>query len=141
MNPQMNRDSLQARLDASPFDRSLGLSIDVVEPEGLRLTMDWYPKRLGDPVTGALHGGAAGSVVDVAGAALIVSRTGGTVATIDFNITFHRPCLEHRIHVVARLLHLGRRTASTEVSLVSAGAAKLLATGRGVYMLLGKAQR
>jgi uncharacterized protein (TIGR00369 family) len=137
MNTQMDKGGLQARLDASPFDRTLGLSVDVVRSEELRLIMDWSPDQLGDPHTGALHGGAAGSVIDVAGAALVVSRRGGSVATIDFNITFHRPCIDHRIHIVARLLHLGRRVASVEVQLLTA-AAKLLATGRSVYMLQKK---
>lgn len=85
-------DQVRETLEALPHFRELGLEVSEFERGRCTLRIDPSPRLIGNPDTGALHGGVITTLLDSAGgvAAFSVIRRGQTVATLDLRIDYLR---------------------------------------------------
>ena len=124
-------EAVQARLSLSPFNRWLDLRLEQLNSEGIVLSCQRREEMVGSIHTGAMHGGLLGCLVDTAASFAVISRTGQTVATVDYRVNFHRPCMAERVQAEARIVHDGRTLATVSVRILE-GASRLVASGQAV---------
>ena len=74
--------------DFVPHNAALGLEVVRVSREGVWLRLPYAEKLVGNPETGALHGGAISSAMDAAGGLSVMAKLGtaGSIATLDLRI-------------------------------------------------------
>jgi uncharacterized protein (TIGR00369 family) len=85
-------------LEGLPHFRELGLAVSEFERGRCTLRIDPSPLLIGNPDTGALHGGVITTLLDSAGgaAAFSVVRRKQTVATLDLRIDYLRTAAPDR---------------------------------------------
>ena len=129
----LDSEALQARLSQSPFNQWLGIRVERIDEDGITVSCQRREEMVGSVYTGALHGGVLGCLMDTAASFALIARTGQTVATIDFRVNFHRPCMTERVHARARVIHDGRTLGTVDVQVFDADGARLVASGQGVF--------
>ena len=97
-----------------PQCRQLGLECVELGRGRCELRMPWDERRVGNPDTGTLHGGAITTLMDTAGGSVAFSviEEGATVATLDLRIDYlrqNRP--REAIHAIAEVVHRSRNVA------------------------------
>ncbi|GMV01404.1 MAG: thioesterase family protein [Burkholderiaceae bacterium] len=140
------RDVFEARI---AFNRILGFTIDSFDPVEPRVHFEMRPELVGHFLSGRLHGGVISAVLDAtAGFALMcaiadkhrdepaeqVMHRFTRMGTIDLRIDFLRQGIGERFHAAARIIRLGGRIGSTQMTLKN-DAGLLIATGCASYVL------
>lgn len=78
-----------------PFNRALGMTVDSVSlaPAVLVLRLPWAEHLVGNPETGAIHGGALTALMDAAGGAAVFFklREPVPIATLDLRVDTLKP--------------------------------------------------
>jgi uncharacterized protein (TIGR00369 family) len=126
----------QLMLRALPFAQFLDLRI---EARGERLTciMPGQDRLVGNRHLGALHGGATAGFIECAAILFLLWRTDREVlpGTIDFSVDFVRSAKVLETHAEPRLIKLGARIANVHVTAWQTQRERLVATGRGHFLL------
>lgn len=115
-----------------PFHRALGIQMAVgPEDEGIAWVEVDPAVHYGNRWA---HGGVAGALVDIASGLAIARRVGDPMkmidGTVELKVNFLRKVVDGDMTATARLLHLGKRIAVTEVDVTNRGTlcAKAIAT-------------
>ena len=132
-----------------PFNKVLGLSIERMSSEGVRVAFGMKPELIGNYVRGVLHGGVISSVLDVSGgimasAGVLMKMAGhplgeiekrlATVGTIDLRIDFLRPGSGKHFISNSSIMRAGRRVTVTRMELTN-NENLLIAVGTGTYVV------
>jgi uncharacterized protein (TIGR00369 family) len=131
------------------FNALLGLRVDSLLPEDVRMSFVMRPDLVGDFTTGRLHGGVTSAVLDaVCGLAVMVAigekhahetalqiaQRFGRIGTIDLRVDYLRQGLAPRFSGRAEITRLGGRVASAQARLSSEDGV-LVATAAGAYIV------
>lgn len=132
-----------------PFNKILGLKIDRLEPDSVRVGFDMKPELVGNYVHGILHGGVISSVLDATGG--IVASIGvveklqssppeeiahgiSKVGTIDLRVDYLRPGLGQWFYATGMVMRSGRKVTVARMELHN-DLDKLIAVGTGTYIV------
>jgi uncharacterized protein (TIGR00369 family) len=119
----------------SPFNRLLGLRVELLEDGHSVLWLTPRPELVGDPRRGSLHGGVLSALIDTAGGAAAWSTLESlddAVSTVDLRIDYLQPAtLPRDLRAQAQLRRKGNRVCHVQVEVTQGVAA--IATGVGVY--------
>ena len=132
-----------------PFNKILGLKIDRLEPDSVRVAFDMKPELVGNYVHGVLHGGVISSVLDATGG--IVASIGvveklqssppeeialgiSKVGTIDLRVDYLRPGLGQWFYATGVVMRSGRKVTVARMELYN-DLDKLIAVGTGTYIV------
>jgi uncharacterized protein (TIGR00369 family) len=136
-NCEQNLDVLLNKLlgtfeERIPFNKLLGLHIESLHLNEVKLRLDMREDLIGNFVHGILHGGVIASVLDVAGAMIAIAndfkqrhhlseaeRKVGLdkTGTIDIHVSFLRPGRGKYFIATGSILRSGRRIAVTRMEL------------------------
>ncbi len=88
--------------DFVPHNAALGLDVIRVSRGHVWVRLPYAEKLVGNPATGALHGGAMSSAMDAAAGLAVMARIGrpGSIATLDLRIDYMRAALRGQDVVV-----------------------------------------
>lgn len=128
-----------------PFNRVLGIHLDELTKEGIRLTFEMREDLVGNFARGTLHGGVISSVLDVTGgmAALVAAADDPesqlkerfrVLGTIDLRIDYLRPGAGERFEATGTILRSGRKVAVSRMELRN-DTGDLIAVGTGTYIV------
>ena len=128
-------EQLTEYLNISPFHRWLGLKIAKVTESVLEIHMPWREEivSLRKP-QGIVHGGIISSLIDLTGLYTLVSQGARITGTAHIIVDFFRPATEGPLIAKGSILKMGRMISTAEVSIFGPND-KLLASGRGIYLL------
>lgn len=131
----MPDNSPQDFINALPFARALGMRLEDIGNGRARISMDWDPRFVGDPVTGVIHGGAVSALMDTCGGAAVMSYPGAlTTATIDLRIDYMRAATPgQKITARAECYHVTRRVAFVRATAHDEDADNPVATASGAF--------
>ena len=131
------------------FNRTLGLKITSVTPQGVTGSIAMRPALVGHPSYNRIHGGVIGAGLDAMGGLAVLAAIGARhmdepidarlhrfakLGTIDLRIDYLRPGIGEHFVLRAEVLRLGSRVASTRMEFLGADG-KLLSTGAGAYII------
>ncbi len=132
-----------------PFNNLLGLQIQALHLNEVKLRIDMREELIGNFVHGFLHGGVIASVLDVAGGMIAMAnafqrkdniseaeRLEGLdrSGTIDLRIDYLRPGTGHYFIATSNILRSGRKVAVTRMELHN-DEGILIAVGTGSYIV------
>jgi uncharacterized protein (TIGR00369 family) len=131
------------------FNRTLGLKVTSVTPQGVTGSIAMRPALVGHPAYNRIHGGVISAVLDAMGGMAVLVAIGARhmdesvearlsrfakLGTIDLRIDYLRPGIGEHFMLRAEVLRLGSRVASTRMEFLGADG-KLLSTGSGAYIV------
>lgn len=132
-----------------PFNKVLGLKIEEMAVEPIRIGFVMRPDLVGNPLKGILHGGVIAAVLDVVGglAALhgtamrhevlspeLVGKVMSRMGTIDLRVDYLRPGRGEAFVASARVMRAGRTVAVTRMELHNE-VGTLVSVGVGSYVV------
>jgi uncharacterized protein (TIGR00369 family) len=132
-----------------PFHQHLGFKIDSFTADSARIGLLLKPEIIGNVLHHRLHGGVIATVLDAAGGFAIsmgmaekhcdetaeqLSARFSRIGTIDLRVDYLRQGQGKRFVAAARVLRLGGRIASTQMTLEN-DAGELIATGAAAYVV------
>src|SRR5688572_8765029 len=117
----------------SPFNKLLGLRVELLEDGHSVLWLTPRPEFIGDPRRGSLHGGVLSALIDTAGGAAAWSTLEpleDSVSTVDLRIDYLEPAtVGTDLRAQAQLRRKGNRVCHVQIELTQGIAA--IATGVG----------
>lgn len=131
------------------FNEFLGFRIDHLGVEEVRIHFDMRPELVGHYLYGRLHGGVISSVLDVGGGLAVmwamamhfehestpqILKRFAPLSTVDMRVDYLRQGIGKHFIASAQIVRLGRRIASTRMSLCNEQGDQL-ATGNGTYIV------
>ncbi len=136
----MIHENLRRRLEQAPYNRSLGLRVEALGLDRVRLRIP-YSDEIANP-GGALHGGVIASLIDTGGALSAWSGTDvkGDIdsSTLDFSVNFLAAALNEDIFANAEVLRRGKELTYSSIDVRNA-ADKRIAAGLVTYRLFDRA--
>ena len=132
-----------------PFNKDLGMKIESMEPDNIRVRFDMADRLIGNYMRGVLHGGVISSVLDATGGMIaaigILNKMAGQsveefekrlsrMGTIDLRIDFLRPGLGRYFIASGSIMRTGRRVSVTRMELHN-DKDLLIAVGTGTYVV------
>ncbi|MEQ9146574.1 MAG: PaaI family thioesterase [Parvibaculaceae bacterium] len=126
----------QERIDISPFQRWLGLRVTEAGDGTLTVTLPWKEDLVSNPQPPTVHGGILASLIDLMGLYAVLTTGNISLATVDLRVDYHRPAGPGDIRAEAAVIKLGSKVSTAETKLFDTKG-KLLASGRGVYLMAG----
>lgn len=139
---------VQSIVDAHPYLRWLGLTVEMLAPGSARLSVPYQNKLANPGGPQGLHGGVSSAVLDACGAVAIAitfddpaSILGqGSLSTTDLNVSYLRPATGDLI-VAAEAIHVGSSKAVSRMRASgpvpdSESDHHDIVVGRGTYHLL-----
>jgi len=119
----------------SPFNKLLGLRVELLEDGHAVLWLSPRPELIGDPRRGSLHGGVLSALIDTAGGAAAWSTLEpleDAVSTVDLRVDYLEPAtLDGDLRAQAQLRRKGNRVCHVQVEVTQR--IRAIATGVGVY--------
>jgi len=131
------------------FNRTLGLQICSISPEGATARLAMRPELIGHHGHQRLHGGVISASLDALGGLAVMAAIGarhmdepvtvrlsrfGKLGTIDLRIDYLRQALGPQFTCKAEVMRLGSRVASTRMEFFDAQG-RLLSTGSAAYIV------
>jgi uncharacterized protein (TIGR00369 family) len=131
------------------FNRTLGLKITSVTPQGVTGHIAMRPELVGHPSYNRIHGGVISAGLDAMGGLAVLAAIGARhmdeaiearlhrfakLGTIDLRIDYLRPGIGDHFALRAEVMRLGSRVASTRMEFLGPDG-KLLSTGAGAYII------
>ncbi|PCJ70279.1 MAG: thioesterase [Rhodobiaceae bacterium] len=126
----------QERIDVSPFQRWLGLQVADVGDGKICVTMPWKDEFISNPTPPTMHGGILASLIDLMGLYCVLTTGSLSLATVDLRVDYHRPAGPGTLRAEADIIKLGSKVSTAETKIFGENG-KLLASGRGVYLMAG----
>jgi len=126
----------QQRIDVSPFQRWLGLQVTDVGDGRMCIVLPWKEDLVSNPNPPTVHGGILASVIDLLGLYSVLTTGSISIATVDLRVDYHRPAGPGDMTAEASIIKLGSKVSTAETKVIGADG-KLLASGRGVYLMAG----
>jgi uncharacterized protein (TIGR00369 family) len=123
---------LEIRVDSSPYQRFLGLTLLRAEKGRVEIRLPFRAEFLREDGSDWLHGGIVSAFVDILGDYAIVTEVGTGVPTIDLRVDFLRPARRGDLVGIGKVVRVGR-TISIADAEVRDESGTLVAVGRGVY--------
>ena len=132
-----------------PFNKDLGMKIESMEPDNIRVRFDMADRLIGNYMRGVLHGGVISSVLDATGGMIaaigILNKMAGQsveefekrlsrMGTIDLRIDYLRPGLGNFFIASGSIMRTGRRMSVTRMELHN-DKDLLIAVGTGTYVV------
>jgi len=132
-----------------PFNKLLGLRVDRLEPDHVRVVFDMKPELIGNPMHGVLHGGAISSVLDATGGIMAsigvidrlqskppedIEKGISKVGTIDLRVDYLRPGLGKQFYATGAIMRSGKKVTVVRMELHN-DLEKLIAVGTGTYIV------
>lgn len=127
----------QAYLDISPFQRWLGLRVEEAGEGRLVIGLRWREEFVSNPATKSMHGGILASLIDLGGLYAVLTAKAVATATVDLRVDYHRPASGGDLRATSRVIKLGSKVSTAETEIVGDDG-KLVASGRGVYLMSDK---
>lgn len=129
------RRAIEARLEAIPLARTLGVRLTRLERGECDLALD--DRRDLDGIFGSLHGGILATLADsaIAFAALTLIGAGERIATVELDIRFLAPCRE-AVVARSRVIKAGRTLITGAADLAGIASGTLFATSGMTYIRL-----
>ncbi|KAB7741196.1 hotdog fold thioesterase [Parvibaculum sedimenti] len=127
-------EAFQAYIDISPFQRWLGLKVEEVGEGRLVIALQWREEMVSNPNTKSMHGGILASLVDLGGLYAVLTTKSIATATVDLRVDYHRPSTGGAIRSVSTIIKLGSKVSTAQTEIFGEDG-KLLASGRGVYLM------
>jgi uncharacterized protein (TIGR00369 family) len=122
-----------------PFNKWLGVKVELVDRGHIVLSIAPRPELVGDPMVPALHGGVISALGDAAGGFAVwttVKSPASRVSTVDLRVDYLRPGRQEPLLAEAKVVRVGARLGWADVRLYHPNAeADLIASARGVYAL------
>jgi uncharacterized protein (TIGR00369 family) len=119
----------------SPFNKLLGLRVELLEPGHAIVWLAPRAEFIGDPRRQTIHGGVLSALIDTAGGAAAWSTLlalEDAVSTVDLRVDYLEPAvLGEDLRAEARLRRKGNRVCHVQVEVTQGGSA--ISTGVGVY--------
>jgi uncharacterized protein (TIGR00369 family) len=130
----VTREALEATLRGSPFQESLGLSLEKFDAgaQTLSLRAAYGPGVERAAGTGQYHGGVIASLIDIAGDFALIATLGYGVPTINFRVDYLRPATRTDLIAEARVRRAGRTIGVVDIDVLD-DQGRLIALGRGCY--------
>ncbi len=118
-----------------PFNRFLGVKVDLLEEGETTLRIPYKPELVGDFRRPALHGGVASALADAAGGLAVWSTLGDgdTVSTIDLRVDYLRPGAVADVLCQAKVMRIGNRVGVATMTVFQEAGGQPIAEARGVY--------
>ena len=130
----MDATALRARFEAVPYHATLGLRVEAIEAERVRVRLP-YKDDNANPGQ-ALHGGATASTIDAAGAlagwAVLGGAPGLETGTLDLSVNYLSAAIGEDIIATAEVLRRGKELVYSAVD-VRTEAGKRIAIGLSTY--------
>lgn len=126
----------QQRIDVSPFQRWLGLQVTEVDEGRMCIALPWKEDLVSNPNPPTVHGGILASVIDLLGLYSVLTTGSISIATVDLRVDYHRPAGPGDMRAEANIIKLGSKVSTAETKVFGPDG-KLLASGRGVYLMAG----
>jgi uncharacterized protein (TIGR00369 family) len=127
-------ESLIARCESAPYNRRLGIRVESVEPERVRLRVP-YKDENSNPGK-ALHGGVAASTINIAGALAASTKLEAApsveTGTLDLSVSYLAAAIGEDIVATAEILRRGKEIVYSDVD-VRNDAGKRIAHGLVTY--------
>ena len=132
-----------------PFNKLLGLRVDRLEPDQVRVVFDMKPELIGNYVHGVLHGGVISSVLDATGGIMasvgVIERLQSRpaeeiqkgifkVGTIDLRVDYLRPGLGKSFYATGTAMRTGKKVTVARMELNN-DSNRLIAVGTGTYIV------
>ncbi len=126
---------VSAAIEKIPFNRVLGVALSRLHADGITLRCKVRKDLLNSH--GALHGGVAASLADVAVGVAISRHCRGTrpISTVELKVNYLRPVREGTLFARARLLRIGATLCVGRVDLTDSRA-KAVGTAIATYIFL-----
>ena len=125
---------LQARIDASPFNRGMGIVVTHADAEAEEVAMRLEMRPEFERAEGSrqYHGGVISAFIDTVGDYALVVNRGGGVPTINYRTDFLRPASDTALVGKAKVRRAGRTVAVVDIDVYDEQD-RLVAVGRGTY--------
>jgi uncharacterized protein (TIGR00369 family) len=132
-----------------PFNKVLGLRIESLEIESIRVTFDMKEEFVGNYVHGILHGGVISAVLDTTGGLIAslgvlqkmegqpakeVGKRLSKIGTIDLRVDYLRPGSGKHFVATGSIMRAGRKVTVTRMELQN-DQGLLIAVGTGTYIV------
>jgi uncharacterized protein (TIGR00369 family) len=130
----MTKEQVEAALLRGPFHQWLGLKVEEVGEGTIRIKATWRPEWVVNAERGYVHGGILATLVDLTADWALVSKTGRGVPTVDLRVDYHRAAMKGDLTCVGKVIRFGSQVSVSEAQILD-DTGKLLASGRGVYMM------
>ena len=132
-----------------PFNKLIGMKIDNLDLENIRIRFEMRPELVGNFMRGNLHGGVISTVLDVTGGMLawtgIMKKMEGStfeeiterfakIGTIDLRVDYLRPGLGKYFVATGSTLRAGNKLSVTTMQLHN-DEGLLIAVGTGSYVV------
>jgi uncharacterized protein (TIGR00369 family) len=133
----VDRDKLRVLFEEIiPFNRYLGVRAGEIGDGRATLEIPFRPELVGNPLTGALHGGVISALLDACGGIAVWSqiRPEDMVATVDLRVDYLRPARAETLIGAGEVVRLGNRVGVVQLRAFHPSAEdRPVAAGMGVY--------
>ena len=135
--------------DRIPFNKLIGMKIDNLDLENIKIRFEMRPELVGNFMRGNLHGGVISTVLDVTGGMLawtgIMKKMEGStfeeiterfakIGTIDLRVDYLRPGLGKYFVATGSTLRAGNKLSAIRMELHN-DEGLLIAVGTGSYLV------
>ena len=135
--------------DRIPFNKLIGMKIDNLDLENIKIRFEMRPELVGNFIRGNLHGGVISTVLDVTGGMLawtgIMKKMEGStfeeiterfakIGTIDLRVDYLRPGLGKYFIATGSTLRAGNKLSAIRMELHN-DEGLLIAVGTGSYVV------
>ena len=131
------------------FNKTLGLKLVKVTPEGVEARIDMRPELVGHFAYNRIHGGVISAVLDAIGSAAVMAALAAKhmdetpakrlerfakLGTIDLRIDYLRPGIGEYFDIHAQCLRVGSRVGSSRMEFLGPDGS-LMSTGAAAYIV------
>ena len=135
--------------DHIPFNKLIGMKIDNLDLENIKIRFEMRPELVGNFMRGNLHGGVISTVLDVTGGMLAwtgimnkmegsnfqeITESFGKIGTIDLRVDYLRPGLGKYFVATGSTLRAGNKLSAIRMELHN-DEGLLIAVGTGSYVV------
>lgn len=130
--PVMPLETMNARIQRSPFNRWLGLEVVAATSDSVRTQIVWRDEMIGSPDAGSVAGGVLASIMDSTASYAVAAATGQMAVTLDMRIDFLRAAMPGVLYAEGTVIKAGRSIATVDVALQDSSG-KIVSSGRVVF--------